>query len=37
MVSTATSTPNMVGFSTTTVDHAAAETQYTGDSAKDVD
>merc|ERR1719419_1729093 len=30
MVSTATSTPNMVGFSTTTVDHAAAETQYTG-------
>ena len=31
MVSTATSTPNMVGFSTTTVDHAAAETQYTGE------
>ena len=31
VVSTATSTPNMVAFSTTAIDHAAAETQYTGD------
>ena len=32
VVSTATSTPNMVAFSTTAIDQAAAETQYTGES-----
>ena len=31
VVSTATSTPNMVAFSTTAIDQAAAEMQYTGD------
>ena len=31
VVSTATSTPNMVAFSTTAIDQAAAETQYTGE------